>query len=98
MKKEPDLDKALGIAMKSRREGLGLSQSELAEKAKVSQSWISLVENAKRGKHPSLKVLRRISLALELVSLSSLINRVEAVAYGPNMLDQARTFVYDAKE
>ena len=98
MKNEPDLDKALGIAMKRRRIKLGLSQSELAEKAKISQSWISLAENSKRGKRPSLKVLRRISVALGLSSLSSLIHRIETIAYGPNMIDQARTFVSKIKE
>jgi len=98
MQKEPDLDKAFVAVFKGRREDLGLSQCELADKAGVSQSWVSLVENAKRGKHVSFTVLRKISIALDFVSLSSFIHRIETVAYGPDILEQAEAFVHGLKE
>jgi transcriptional regulator with XRE-family HTH domain len=49
--------------LKAKREALGLSQTVLAEKAKVTGEYISLLESG-RKKNPSLDVLRRLAKAL----------------------------------
>ena len=45
------------------RETRGLTQTDLARKAKVTQAYIALLE-AGRKKNPSLATLRRIAKAL----------------------------------
>ena len=45
------------------REGKGLTQVELAKRAKVTSIYISLLENG-RKKNPSLAVLTRLAKAL----------------------------------
>ncbi|WP_218582298.1 helix-turn-helix transcriptional regulator [Nocardia cyriacigeorgica] len=53
----------LGRAVRERREGLGLSQSELARRAGTSQAAISRLES---GEHvPTLTLLDRLAAALD---------------------------------
>ena len=64
----------LGTAISIIRRALGLKQSDIAKKAKVSTAFFSLVESG--DKHPSIPTLRRIAGALEippevLISLAS---------------------------
>ena len=49
--------------LKERREGLGLTREQLAEKAKVTTAYVSMLEAGKR-KNPSLPVLRRLAKEL----------------------------------
>ena len=53
----------VGRMLKALREGRGLTQADLARKAKVTQAYIALLE-AGRKKNPSLTTLRRIAKGL----------------------------------
>jgi transcriptional regulator with XRE-family HTH domain len=72
----PAFQTALGIAVKRRRQGLGLTQEQLANDTELHQRWISNVETGKRN--PSYGSLRRLATGLEL-SASELIARAERI-------------------
>lgn len=80
----PAFQAALGMAVKQRRQELGLTQEQLANNSELHQRWVSNVENAKRN--PSYASLRRLAAGLEL-STSELIARAERIeADGPSAL------------
>lgn len=64
----------IGKHLRAIREGKGLSQEVLAEKASVHRTYISLLERNKKS--PTLDVLFRICAALE-IKPSALISKVE---------------------
>jgi transcriptional regulator with XRE-family HTH domain len=66
---------ALGIAVKTRRQELGLTQEQLANDTDLHQRWISNVETGKRN--PSYGSLRRLAAGLDLLA-SELVARAEA--------------------
>lgn len=74
---EVKLDVMLGLAVKRLRGGKNMTQVELAKQAHTTQGWISLVENGKRNKRPSLSTLSRVACALGLSALSELIRFAE---------------------
>jgi transcriptional regulator with XRE-family HTH domain len=55
--------KTLGAVLKQIREAKGLSQLDLAKRAKVSQGYLSDLE-ARQKKNPGIETLRRIAKAL----------------------------------
>ena len=55
--------KKLGAVLKQIREAKGLSQLDLAKRAKVSQGYLSDLE-ARQKKNPGIETLRRIAKAL----------------------------------
>jgi transcriptional regulator with XRE-family HTH domain len=56
--------KRIGQVIKQIRTAKGLTQAELATRAKVTKNYITMLE---RGKgEPSIKVLRRLAKALEV--------------------------------
>lgn len=57
------MDKKTANRIKERRNELGLTQAELAEKLKVTVGYINTIENGKRK--VSLKMALRIAVALE---------------------------------
>jgi transcriptional regulator with XRE-family HTH domain len=67
---------ALGLAAKTRREELGLTQEQLANDTDLHQRWISNVETGKRN--PSYSSLRRLAAGLGL-STSALITVAEQI-------------------
>jgi transcriptional regulator with XRE-family HTH domain len=67
---------ALGLAVKTRRHELGITQETLANDTDLHQRWISNVENGKRN--PSYASLRRLAAGLDL-SASELIARAEQI-------------------
>lgn len=68
------LNEAFGAALRKMREARGLSQEELAHRAKTGQPYISLLEG---GKHsPSLATADLVAAALG-VDLVDLIKAVE---------------------
>jgi transcriptional regulator with XRE-family HTH domain len=67
---------ALGVAVKVRREELGLTQEQLDNDTDLHQRWISNVENGKRN--PSYASLRRLAAGLKLTT-SELIARAEQI-------------------
>lgn len=75
----PAFQAALGLAVKARREELGLTQEQLANDTDLHQRWISNVETGKRN--PSYGSLRRLAAGLKL-SASQLIARAEQVEAG----------------
>jgi transcriptional regulator with XRE-family HTH domain len=70
----PTSQTALGLAVKTRREELGLTQEQLDHETELHQRWISNVETGKRN--PSYSSLRRLAAGLRL-STSELIARAE---------------------
>jgi transcriptional regulator with XRE-family HTH domain len=82
MSPAPSFQAALGLAVRHRRDELGLTQEQLANDTDLHQRWISNVETGKRN--PSYGSLRRIATGLELAT-SELLARAEAIEVGtPN--------------
>jgi transcriptional regulator with XRE-family HTH domain len=79
MSASPAFQTALGLAVKARREALGLTQEQLANDTDLHQRWISNVETGKRN--PSYASLRRLADGLGLTA-SELIARAEQVEAG----------------
>lgn len=96
-----ELDEALGLAVRRIREHQGMTQTRLAEKAGVSQAWISLAERAgetNKNKRPSLGILQRIASALGLPGLSDLIRCAEKMTEVPETLADVDQFIAGAKQ
>jgi transcriptional regulator with XRE-family HTH domain len=72
----PAFQAALGLAVKHRREELGLTQERLSNDTDLHQRWISNVETGKRN--PSYGSLRRLAAGLGLTA-SGLLARAEQV-------------------
>lgn len=64
MPRPPSPQHALGLAVKARRDELGLTQEQVALRADLHQRWISNVENGWRN--PSYGSLRRLAAGLDL--------------------------------
>ena len=58
-----DVRARVGLNLQRLRRGKGLSQEELADRAKIHQTYLSGVERGKRN--PSVLVLQRIAEALD---------------------------------
>ena len=68
------ITKKIAQAIRERRKLAGLSQEELAEKADIDRTYVSLIE---RGKvNMTIVVVAKIAKALD-VSLSSIIKKIE---------------------
>lgn len=76
MPASPAFQLALGLAVKQRREQLGITQETLANDTGLHQRWISNVETGKRN--PSYGSLRRLAAGLG-VTASEVIARAEQV-------------------
>lgn len=74
MAASPAFRLALGLAVKARRQELGLTQEQLANETDLHQRWLSNVETGKRN--PSYASLRRLAEGLQL-SASELLARAE---------------------
>ena len=55
---------SVGFMIRQRRQQLGYSQTTLARRAKVTQGWISRLEN--RVENPTLNSLTQIAKALDV--------------------------------
>jgi transcriptional regulator with XRE-family HTH domain len=75
----PAFQHALGLAVKSRRAELRLTQEELSLRSQLHQRWISNIETGKRN--PSYASVRRLAGGLGL-STSELIARAEQIEAG----------------
>lgn len=53
----------LGDVLRQRREAKGLTQAELARKAKITDEYVSMLETGAK-RNPSLAVLQRLAKAL----------------------------------
>jgi|CZKG01.1.fsa_nt_gi DNA-binding XRE family transcriptional regulator len=85
MSASPAFQLALGLAVKSRRGKLGITQETLANDTGLHQRWISNVETGKRN--PSYASLRRLAAGLGL-SASELLACAEQIeASGARALD-----------
>jgi transcriptional regulator with XRE-family HTH domain len=76
MSGSPAFRVALGLAVKARRQELGLTQEQLANETDLHQRWLSNVETGKRN--PSYASLRRLAAGLQL-SASELLGRAERI-------------------
>jgi transcriptional regulator with XRE-family HTH domain len=76
MPASPAFQRTLGLAVKHRREELGLTQEELHLRSDLHQRWISNVETGKRN--PSYASVRRLASALDLTA-SELLARAEQI-------------------
>jgi transcriptional regulator with XRE-family HTH domain len=79
MSASPAFQLALGLAVKARRQELGLTQETLANDTQLHQRWISNVETGKRN--PSYASLRRLAAGLDLTA-SELLARAEQIEAG----------------
>lgn len=96
-----DLDLRLGIAIKRLRENKGLTQSELAAKADVTQACISLTENEHRNQgntRVNLKMLQRIAQALSQGRLSDLIRFAESVPSPKDVVAKVEEFISEVED
>jgi transcriptional regulator with XRE-family HTH domain len=73
-KKKADIRERFGFAVKTRREELGMTQEDLADKAGIHRTYLSDVERGSRNL--SLINVERVAHALSL-SLPELFQRVE---------------------
>ena len=73
-KSPPDIRERFGDAVRVRREELGLTQEDLAEKAKIHRTYLSDVERGTRNL--SLLNIEKLAAALSL-TVSELFQRVE---------------------
>src|SRR5439155_4503973 len=73
-KRRPDVRERFGFAVKDRREELGLTQEDLAERAGIHRTYLSDVERG--GRNLSLLNIERLADALAL-PLSDLFRLVE---------------------
>lgn len=71
---KPDVRERFGYAVKQRREELGLTQEDLADKAGIHRTHLSDIERGSRN--VSLVNIERLALALD-VRLSELFRTVE---------------------
>jgi transcriptional regulator with XRE-family HTH domain len=55
----------IGTVLKEIRETKGLTQEELAKKAKVTRSYVALMETGEKA-NPSLVILQRLAKALRV--------------------------------
>jgi len=89
----PDQLKALGDFIRAQRKAAEMSLRELADKANVSNPYISQIE---RGLHePSMRVLRSISSALNL-PLEALLTRAGLIDEEPDAAATATATVESA--
>jgi transcriptional regulator with XRE-family HTH domain len=70
----PDIRERFGFAVKLRREELGLTQEDLAERAGIHRTYLSDIERGFRN--PSLVNIERLAAGLT-VTLSDLFQAVE---------------------
>jgi transcriptional regulator with XRE-family HTH domain len=73
-KAPPDIRERFGDAVRARREGLELTQEDLAEKAKIHRTYVSDIERGSRN--VSLINIEKLAAALSL-SISELFEVVE---------------------
>lgn len=73
-RRKPDIRERFGDAVRTRREELGLTQEELAEKAAIHRTYLSDIERGSRNL--SLINIERIAAALAL-PISELFQLVE---------------------
>ena len=71
---EPPIAAAFGAVLRERREAVGISQEQLADRAGLHRTYISLIERGKRT--ASIEVVRKVSTALGL-TMTDLINATE---------------------
>jgi transcriptional regulator with XRE-family HTH domain len=79
MPASPAFQLALGLAVKHRREELGLTQEQVYLRNDIQPRYLSNVENGKRN--PSYGSLRRVAAALDLKA-SELLARAEQIETG----------------
>ena len=60
----PDIQERFGFAVKVRREELGLTQEDLAERAGIHRTYLSDIERG--GRNPSLVNIDRLAKGLML--------------------------------
>ena len=79
MPKASASQRALGLAVKTRRQELGITQEQLDNETDLHQRWISNVETGLRN--PSYSSLKRLAAGLGLTT-AELIARAEAIEAG----------------
>lgn len=73
-KATPTLEQAFGEVVRGLRQGLGLSQEKLAQRAGLSMVYVSEIERGKRA--PSLPVVFKLAVGLG-ISAAKLVQQVE---------------------
>jgi transcriptional regulator with XRE-family HTH domain len=73
-KSSPDIRERFGDAVRNRREELGLTQEDLAEKARIHRTYLSDIERGSRN--VSLINIERVAAGLSL-KISEVFQRIE---------------------
>lgn len=71
---EKPIAATFGAVLREKREEAGISQEQLADRAGLHRTYVSLIERGKRT--ASIEVVRRVALALG-VSMAELIEATE---------------------
>jgi transcriptional regulator with XRE-family HTH domain len=79
------IEKLFGMVVRRRREALGLSQEDFADKVGIHRTYVSSIELGKVG--ISIGIAEKLSLALE-APLSQLFKEAEVVARRKRMKEQ----------
>jgi transcriptional regulator with XRE-family HTH domain len=77
-----DVQAILAANVRARRKALGLSQEDLAERARIDRTYVSGVERATRN--PTVKVVARLAKALETTSAGLLSAPTASPGKGPD--------------
>lgn len=84
----------LALIVRALRKRAGMSQMDLAKKAKVSQSSVSRLE---KGSDVTLSVVKQIAVALE-TSEALLLHRAGMIQYEVNAVSKAKKALKEAVE
>lgn len=71
---ESPIGAVFGAVLREKREAAGISQEQLADRAGLHRTYVSLIERGKRT--ASIEVVRKVAKALN-VSMASLIDETE---------------------
>ncbi|HET8607499.1 MAG TPA: helix-turn-helix transcriptional regulator [Gaiellaceae bacterium] len=71
---ESPIGAVFGVVLREKREAAGISQEQLADRAGLHRTYVSLIERGKRT--ASIEVVRKVAKALN-VSMASLIDETE---------------------
>jgi transcriptional regulator with XRE-family HTH domain len=83
----PAFQRALGLAVKARRNELDLTQEQLSLRSQLHQRWVSNIETGKRN--PSYASIRRLAAGLDITPAELIASAERIEAKGLNAVTEA---------